>query len=66
MPYIYSGVCLAAMFGAIFYERRQMKKEEAQLREKMLLLAEKTKNDLVSTPGLTIPMEDRPRVAQIH
>jgi len=43
MPYIYSGVCLAAMFGSILYEHRRMKKEEMQLRETMKNLAEKAR-----------------------
>ena len=45
MPYIYSGVCLAAMFGSIIYEHRRMKREESKLREIMKDLAEKTKAD---------------------
>lgn len=43
MPYIYSGVCLAAMFGSIIYEHRRLKREESKLRETMKNLAEKTK-----------------------
>jgi|GEM_PF-2206764 len=43
MPYIYSGVCLAAMFGSIIYEHRRMKREESKLRETMKSLAEKAK-----------------------
>ena len=43
MPYIYSGVCLAAMFGSIIYEHRRLKREESKLRETMKDLAEKTK-----------------------
>ena len=46
MPYIYSGVCLAAMFGSIIYEHRRMKREESKLRETMKDLAEKTKAEL--------------------
>lgn len=45
MPYIYSGVCLAAMFGSIIYEHRRMKKEEIQLRETMKSLADKAKTE---------------------
>lgn len=45
MPYIYSGVCLAAMFGSIIYEHRRMKKEEYKLRETMKSLAEQAKAD---------------------
>ncbi|MDR2142567.1 MAG: hypothetical protein LBR11_12440 [Deltaproteobacteria bacterium] len=65
MPYIYSGVCLAAMFGSIFYERYLMKKEEAELCEKMRLLAEKTKSELGPIP-LPQPREIQPFIAQIH
>ena len=43
MPYIYSGVCLAAMFGSIIYEHRRLKREESKLRETMKSLAEQTK-----------------------
>ncbi|MDR2947397.1 MAG: hypothetical protein LBV79_11720 [Candidatus Adiutrix sp.] len=43
MPYIYSGVCLAAMFGSIIYEHRRMKREESKLREAMKDLAAKAK-----------------------
>ena len=43
MPYIYSGVCLAAMFGSIIYEHRRMKREEMQLRETMKGLADKAR-----------------------
>lgn len=49
MPYIYSGVCLAAMFGSIIYEHRRLKKEESKLRETMKNLAEKTKSELKSS-----------------
>ncbi|MDR1873312.1 MAG: hypothetical protein LBS60_15550 [Deltaproteobacteria bacterium] len=45
MSYIYSGVCLAAMFGAIFYESYLIKKEEAELCAKMRALAEKAKSE---------------------
>jgi hypothetical protein len=53
MPYIYSGVCLAAMFGSIIYEHRRMKREESKLRETMKTLAEQTKTELarVENPG---------------
>ncbi|MDR1395867.1 MAG: hypothetical protein LBK52_06845 [Deltaproteobacteria bacterium] len=50
MPYIYSGVCLAAMFGSILYEHHKMKKEEAQLCEQMRLLAEQTKSEFGQMP----------------
>lgn len=43
MPYIYSGVCLAAMFGSIIYEHHRLKKEESKLRETMKELAEKAR-----------------------
>jgi hypothetical protein len=67
MPYIYSGVCLAAMFGAILYERHLIKKEEAELCEKMRLLAERTKNDLDSSSPLTLQRAvSVNRVSQIH
>jgi hypothetical protein len=45
MPYVYSGVCLAAMFGSIIYEHHRLKKEERELCEVMRALAERTKND---------------------
>jgi hypothetical protein len=45
MPYVYSGVCLAAMFGSIIYEHHRLKKEERELCELMKNLAEQTKND---------------------
>lgn len=45
MPYIYSGVCLAAMFGSIIYEHRRLKREESKLRETMKSLAEQAKNE---------------------
>lgn len=45
MPYIYSGVCLAAMFGSIIYEHRRLKREESKLRETMKSLAEQAKSD---------------------
>ncbi len=46
MPYIYSGVCLAAMFGSIIYEHRRLKREESKLRETMKELAEKSKAEM--------------------
>jgi hypothetical protein len=49
MPYVYSGVCLAAMFGSIIYEHHRLKKEERQLCAVMRELAEKTKNEFGST-----------------
>jgi hypothetical protein len=45
MPYVYSGVCLAAMFGSIIYEHHRLKKEERELCELMKNLAEQTKNE---------------------
>lgn len=54
MPYIYSGVCLAAMFGSIIYEHRRMKKEESKLRETMKNLAAKTQEDMPSTASLRL------------
>ncbi|MDR1043521.1 MAG: hypothetical protein LBP33_00150 [Candidatus Adiutrix sp.] len=51
MPYIYSGVCLAAMFGSIIYEHRRMKREESKLRETMKDLAAKTKAEAARGPG---------------
>jgi hypothetical protein len=45
MPYVYSGVCLAAMFGSIIYEHHRLKKEERELCEIMKNLAEQTKNE---------------------
>jgi hypothetical protein len=45
MPYVYSGVCLAAMFGSIIYEHHRLKKEERELCELMKNLAEQTRND---------------------
>ncbi|MDR1109988.1 MAG: hypothetical protein LBP92_04640 [Deltaproteobacteria bacterium] len=45
MPYVYSGVCLAAMFGSIIYEHHRLKKEERELCELMRTLAEQTKNE---------------------
>ncbi|UQZ88438.1 hypothetical protein C4J81_04120 [Deltaproteobacteria bacterium Smac51] len=45
MPYIYSGVCLAAMFGSIIYEHRRLKREETKLRETMKSLAEQAKGE---------------------
>jgi hypothetical protein len=44
MPYIYSGFCLAAMFGSIIYEHHLIKKEERELRDRMILLAQETRN----------------------
>jgi hypothetical protein len=49
MPYVYSGVCLAAMFGSIIYEHHRLKKEERELCELMKNLAEQTKSEF----GLT-------------
>ncbi|MDR2460189.1 MAG: hypothetical protein LBE38_05340 [Deltaproteobacteria bacterium] len=46
MPYIYSGFCLAAMFGSIIYEHHLIKKEEKELCERMRLLAERTRNTM--------------------
>ncbi|MDR3153905.1 MAG: hypothetical protein LBW85_06470 [Deltaproteobacteria bacterium] len=43
MPYVYSGFCLAAMFGSIVWEHHRMKKEERELRERMRRLAERTR-----------------------
>ncbi len=59
MPYIYSGVCLAAMFGSIIYEHRRLKREESKLRETMKDLAEKAKAEAARSghsfpDGLTI------------
>ena len=45
MPYVYSGVCLAAMFGSIIYEHHRLKKEERELCEVMKTLAEQTKTE---------------------
>jgi len=53
MPYIYSGVCLAAMFGSIIYEHRRMKREESKLRETMKSLAAKAKSE--SAQGSALP-----------
>lgn len=52
MPYIYSGVCLAAMFGSIIYEHRRLKREESKLRETMKNLAEKTKAEAARPSSL--------------
>lgn len=52
MPYLYSGVCLAAMFGSIIYEHRRLKKEEVKLRETMKNLAEKTKAEAIRANGI--------------
>ncbi|MDR2353902.1 MAG: hypothetical protein LBF22_12265 [Deltaproteobacteria bacterium] len=49
MPYIYSGFCLAAMFGSILYEHHLIKKEEKELCERMRILAENTRNSLDKT-----------------
>ncbi|MDR1607807.1 MAG: hypothetical protein LBT38_05285 [Deltaproteobacteria bacterium] len=66
MAYVYSGVCLAAMFGSIFYERYLMKKEEAELCEKMRELAESVKSELGQMP-LTLPRDiDRPSATPFH
>jgi hypothetical protein len=57
MPYVYSGVCLAAMFGSIIYEHRRMKREESKLRETMKTLAEQTKTELAGASSpLPVPM----------
>jgi hypothetical protein len=45
MPIVYSGVCLAAMFGSIIYEHHRLKKEERELCEIMKSLAEQTKTE---------------------
>jgi hypothetical protein len=50
MPYVYSGVCLAAMFGSIIYEHHRLKKEERELCELMKTLAEQTRNDYGLSP----------------
>ncbi|MDR0882504.1 MAG: hypothetical protein LBP55_08175 [Candidatus Adiutrix sp.] len=52
MPYIYSGVCLAAMFGSIIYEHRRMKREESILRETLKHLAEQTRAEAERSAGL--------------
>ncbi len=54
MPYIYSGVCLAAMFGSIIYEHRRMKREESKLRETMKTLAENAKAE--ASRGSSLPV----------
>ena len=54
MPYVYSGVCLAAMFGSIIYEHRRMKKEEYKLRETMKDLAAKTQEEMPSNSLLRL------------
>jgi hypothetical protein len=54
MPYVYSGVCLAAMFGSIIYEHHRLKKEERELCELMKNLAEQTRNDY----GLSVFFQD--------
>ncbi|MDR1082150.1 MAG: hypothetical protein LBQ79_14645 [Deltaproteobacteria bacterium] len=48
MPYVYSGFCLAAMFGSIIWEHHRMKKEERELRERMRALAEMTRRAMGS------------------
>ncbi|MDR2340037.1 MAG: hypothetical protein LBF40_07890 [Deltaproteobacteria bacterium] len=55
MPYIYSGFCLAAMFGSILYEHHLIKKEERELCERMRVLAENTRNKLGAVPGIDQP-----------
>jgi hypothetical protein len=55
MPYIYSGVCLAAMFGSIIYEHHRLKKEERDLCEQMKHLAEQTKLDFGKNPTMMVP-----------
>ena len=56
MPYVYSGVCLAAMFGSIIYEHHRLKKEERELCEVMKNLAEQTKSEF----GLTSRLDEIP------
>jgi hypothetical protein len=51
MPYIYSGFCLAAMFGSILYEHHLIKKEEKELCERMRVLAERTRNAMGPNPN---------------
>jgi hypothetical protein len=54
------------MFGAIIYERHLMKKEEAELCEKMRLIAERNKSELETAP-LPLVRETRPpSIAHIH
>jgi hypothetical protein len=55
MPYVYSGVCLAAMFGSIIYEHRRMTREESKLRETMKTLAEQTKSEM-ARPSTALPL----------
>ena len=55
MPYIYSGFCLAAMFGSILWEHHLIKKEERELCERMRLLAEKTRRTLGFAPPAAEP-----------
>ncbi len=55
MPYIYSGVCLAAMFGSIIYEHRRLKREESKLRETMKSLADQAKSEM-SRPASALPI----------
>jgi hypothetical protein len=43
------------MFGSILYEHHIMKKEEKELRERMILLAEETRNSMGYTLGDTRP-----------
>lgn len=48
MPYVYSGFCLAAMFGSIIWEHHRIKKEERELQERMRVLAETTRRAMGS------------------
>ncbi|MDR1035302.1 MAG: hypothetical protein LBT40_01620 [Deltaproteobacteria bacterium] len=48
MPYVYSGFCLAAMFGSIIWEHHRMKKEERELQRRMRELAELTRKTMGS------------------
>ncbi|MDR1084994.1 MAG: hypothetical protein LBP22_09090 [Deltaproteobacteria bacterium] len=66
MPYIYSGVCLAAMFGSIIYEHHIMKKEEAELCEQMRQLAEQTKNEYGQLPIGPTSRELPQTYCQVH
>jgi hypothetical protein len=45
MPYIYSGVCLAAMFGSIIHEHRRLKSEASEFKENVKALLEKNRPD---------------------
>ncbi|MGL4209748.1 MAG: hypothetical protein ACRCTY_10215 [Candidatus Adiutrix sp.] len=56
MPYIYSGVCLAAMFGSIIYEHRRMKIEESKLRAAMKELAAKSQAEPLGPVNLPTPV----------